>query len=104
MGTKILALLHLESRNCSAEMTSGIVGKEALDTLIDRQQFDLELQDGIGRDSGHRLRAIGQIGWDFDATLAANRHADHTNVPAFDHFTGTDGEGEGRALFVGWHE
>ncbi|KAF1736493.1 hypothetical protein CRV24_002099 [Beauveria bassiana] len=69
--------------------------------LLDLEQLDVKGQRAVGGNAGQSLAAVGEIGGDSQATLATNRHADDTDVPALDDLALTNLEGKGLALLVG---
>lgn len=71
--------------------------------LLDLKHLDIEGQRAVGRNAGHTPRAVGEIGRDGQASLAANGHADNANVPALDDLVLADLEAERLTLLVGCH-
>lgn len=69
--------------------------------LLDLQELDVKDQRAVGGNAVQLLGAVGQVRGDCQAALAANGHADNTDVPAADDLALADAEGEGGALLVG---
>lgn len=69
--------------------------------LLDLEKLDVKDQLAVGGDAGESLGAVGEVGGDGQATLAANGHADDANVPALDDLAAAGLEGERLALLVG---
>lgn len=90
--------------NKSSKLYSTEIDRLAPDDqpLIDRDHLDVEDKDRVGRNAREVLLAVGEVGRDRDATLAANLHTSDTDVPTLDHLTGTELEGERLALLVGY--
>ena len=78
----------------------GIITPAAVPS-INPQQLDIKFQRRIGGYARHGFRTIGQVSRDFYTALATDGHAGYTDIPALDHFAGTELEGERCALFVG---
>ena len=68
--------------------------------LLDLQQLDVEDEGAVGRDAGEGFAAIGGRGGNRQATLAADSHAEDTDIPALDDLTLADLEGERGTLLV----
>lgn len=68
---------------------------------LDLKKLDVEHQGAVGRDAGQALGAVGEVGRDGQATLAADGHAEDTDVPALDDLALAGLEGERLALLVG---
>src|SRR5258706_494681 len=59
--------------------------------LLQLEQLDFEQQRGVGRDRATRAtRAVAEIGWDQECTLAADLHRRDALVPALDHHAAPD--------------
>lgn len=68
---------------------------------LDLEELDVEGQLAVAGDTRKGLGAVGEAGGDGKATLAANAHADNTDVPALDDLALADLERERLALLVG---
>ena len=67
---------------------------------LDLKHLDIEHQLRVRRYLALAPGPVGQVRRDGDASLAADRHADHANVPASDHLAGAELERKWRAFFV----
>jgi len=70
--------------------------------LFDGEKLDIEDQLAVGRNAGELLAAIGKVGGDRQATLAADSHTGDTDVPAFNDLASAGLEAERFALLVGY--
>lgn len=70
--------------------------------LLDLEKLDVEDQGAIRGNAVKTLVSVGHVGGDGKAALAANRHAENTDIPALDDLTLSDLEGERLALLVGY--
>lgn len=68
---------------------------------LDLEELDIEDQCAVTGDAGHATGAVGKVSRDGQTTLAADGHADNTNIPALDDLALTGLEGERLALLVG---
>jgi SAM-dependent methyltransferase len=65
---------------------------------VHRQQLHLEDQGGVPRDvRGRPGGAVAELGLEGELALAPHLHAGHAAVPALDHLSGPEREGEGLA-------
>src|SRR4051794_20285177 len=61
--------------------------------LLDVEQFDLELERGVGRDhAAGAAGAVTQVGRNRQGAFAADLHAGYAFVPAFNHLPTTERE------------
>ena len=67
---------------------------------LDIDHLQIEDKGRVRGDPRLGFVSIGEIRGNGDAALAAGSHALDTNVPAFDHLAGAEGELEGFARFV----
>lgn len=66
--------------------------------LLNSSQLNVKDEGGIWRNGrSGSLRSVSHGWWAGDASLAADLHASHTDVPALDHFTAAQLEGEALA-------
>lgn len=66
-------------------------------TLVDILQLDVKDQSRIGRNDWRRtLLSVAHICGNDNASLAADSHANHSDIPALDDLTASQGEFEGR--------
>ena len=81
---------------CSVAM----LAREAASANIEK--LDIERKLRVWRNATGAFVAVGEFRRNRYTTLATNGHAWDTAVPALDDFATAEGEGEWRALFVGW--